>query len=185
MRNQGRFPLRCAPALLALLLAGGCSLPGTFGVSNEPGPSKPPPGTAHPPTGPIPVGPVVGPGPSAILPLNLAQPESPQDQASLLSQKLHGVEDDRNLLAARLLQLETTLQDKEKALTEATEDIGKTGEEINRARADIRRMKQENADLRDKLDRSQREVIDLRKQMIKQMEKDTTSAEGETGKERP
>jgi hypothetical protein len=166
------------------MLTCGCSLPGTFGLSNEPGPSKPLPGTAHPPTGAVPVGPVVGPRPSAILSLNLAQAESPQDQASLLSQKLHGVEDDRNLLAARLLQLETTLQDKEKALTEATEDIGKAGEEINRARADIRHMKQENAELRDKLDRSQREVIDLRKQLIKQMAKETTSAEGETGKER-
>jgi hypothetical protein len=82
-----------------------------------------------------------------------------------------------------MLQLETTLQDKEKALSEATEDIGKTGDEITKARADIRRMRQENAELRDKLDRSQREVIDLRKQMIKLMEKDAAAARAEASKE--
>ena len=89
------------------------------------------------------------------------------------------------MLAARALQLEKSLQDKEAALAEASDDITKTGEEIGRTRTDIRRIKQENADLRDKLDRSQREVIDLRKQMIKIMEKDASPSEPGAGKEPP
>jgi hypothetical protein len=177
MRNHGRFLLRAAPALSALLLACGCaSLPGTFGQSNEPTPSPTRKGPPHPIAGPAPsansVAPVTGPGPAPVLPLNLAGPESPQDVISMQVQKLNAAEDDRKLLAARLAQLDAVVQDKERALAEATDDIAKTGEEINRTRADIRRCKQENADLRDKLDKSQKEVIDLRKQIIKMMEKE-------------
>jgi hypothetical protein len=174
MRNHGRFLLGRAAAL-ALLLACGCNLPGTFGVSSEPTPSPTrQPGAPHPLVAPAAsanaTAPVTGPGPAPILPLNLAGPESPQDVISLQNQKLSAMDDDRKLLAARLMQREAELQEKEKALAEAADDIGRTGEEINRTRADVRRVKQENADLADKLERSQKEVIDLRKQIIKMME---------------
>jgi hypothetical protein len=185
MRNHGRFLLGRAPALWALLLAYGCQLPGTMGVSTEPGPGRPPPGADKLPAARanVPTGPVTGPGPAPILPLNLQQLESPQDQLSQLSQQLKDCEDVRKLLAARALQLEKTVQEKDAALAEASDDITKTEEEIARTRTDIRRVKQENADLRDKLDKSQHEVIDLRKQMIKMMEKDAASSETGPGKE--
>ncbi len=178
MRNHGRFLLRGAPALTALVLACGCGvLPGNFGVSSEPKPSPTAKaGPGHPAVVAAPgansTAPVTGPGPAPVLPLNLAGPESPQDVISAQAQSLKAAEDDRKLLSARMAQLEALLQDKERALAEAADDITKTGEEVGRVRADIRRLRQENAELRDKLDKSQKEVIDLRKQMIKMMEKD-------------
>jgi hypothetical protein len=178
MRSDGRFLLCGAPVLTALLLACGCgTIPGTFGVSSEPRPSPDvKPGPPHRPLASAPsansVAPVTPPGPAPIMPLNLAGPESPQDVISMQAQKLKAVEDDRKLLAARLAQLEATVQDRDRELREAQEDITKTSEEINRTRADTRRVRQENADLRDKLDKSQKEVIELRKQIIKMMEKE-------------
>jgi hypothetical protein len=187
MRSHERFLLCCAPALSAFLLACGCAaLPGTFGQSSEPTPSPTRKHDPHPVAGLSPsansVAPVTGSGPAPFLPLNLAGPESPQDVISFQAQKLNAVEDDRKLLAARMAQLEATLQEKDRALAEAADDVIKTGEEINRTRADIRRTKLENADLREKLDKSQKEVIELRKQIIKMMEAKTDNSKPDESK---
>jgi len=176
MRNHGRFLLRSAPVLGVLVLAGGCALPGTFGVSSEPTASPTRSGTPGRLLGPAAsantTGTVSSPGPAPILPLNLVGPESPQDVISLQSQKLAAADDDRKLLAARLAQLEATLIEKERALTDASDDITKTEDEVGRTRADIRRIKQENAVLREKLDRTEKELIDVQKQNIKMREKE-------------
>ena len=176
MSNHGWFLLRSAPVLGVLVLASGCALPGTFGVSNEPtaSPTKSPyPPRPLAPTGSAnTTGTVSSPGPSPILPLNLAAPESPQDVISMQSQKLAAADDDRKLLAARLAQLEASLIEKEKALADAADDITKTGDEITRTRSDIRRIKQENSVLRDKLDKTEKELIEVQKLNIKMREKE-------------
>lgn len=174
MRDHGRsFPRRAA-APLALLFACGCSLPGNIGLSSEPAPHG---GVIATHGGAAaaaarPTGPVTGPGPAPILPLNLVPPESPQDQISLLSQKLAGFDDDRKLLAARLAQVEATLQDREKALGEVSDEIRATSEEVTRTRAEIRRVKQENADLRAKLNETEKENIRLLERINKMLEKE-------------
>ncbi len=176
MRNHGRFLLLSAPALGLVMFASGCGLPGTFGVSSEPTGSPTRNGTPNRLTGPAAsantVGTVSSPGPTPILPLNLAGPESPQDVISLQSQKLAAADDDRKLLAARLLQLQTALNEKEDGLAAASKDITKTEVEIDRARVDIRRVKQENAALREKLDKTEKELIEVQKQNIKMREKE-------------
>jgi hypothetical protein len=184
MRNHGRYLLRAAPALTAFLLACGCgTLPGTFGVSSEPTPSPTKTGQQHPLVAPAPsansVAPVTPPGASPVLPLNLAGPESPQDLISLQQQSLKAADDDRKLLAARVLQLEATIQDKEKAINEAIDDVGRTGEDLARMRVESRRLKQEKADLQTKVEQLEKEVIDLRKQMIKMMEKEQEGGQAE------
>ncbi len=188
MRNHGRFLLRGAPALAALLLACGCGvLPGTFGVSSEPTPSPTKTGTQHPLVAPAPsantVAPVTPPGPAPVLPLNLNGPESPQDLVSMQQQNLTTLKDERNLLAARVLQLEATITDKEKAINEAIDDVTRTGEDLGRMRTESRRLRQEKADLQTKVDQLEKEVIDLRKQMIKMMEKDQQPEGPAPGKE--
>jgi hypothetical protein len=177
MRNHGRFLVLAAPALSALLLASGCGLlPGNIGLSSEPTPSPTKTGTPHPLVGPAvganTIAPVTGPGPSPVMPLNLAGPDSPQDVISIQAQSLKAAEDDHKLLAARLLQLEAALQDKEKALAEAAEDITRTADEVGRTRADIRKVRQENADLREKLDKTQKELIEVQKENIRLREKE-------------
>ncbi|HKI37323.1 MAG TPA: hypothetical protein VKA46_36050 [Gemmataceae bacterium] len=178
MRNHGRFLLRGAPALCSLLLASGCFLPGNFGVSSEPTASanKKIVGAPHTLIGPVAssntTGPVSGPGPAPILPLNLAGPESPNDLISLQAQKLNDADQEHHLLAARLADLELMLQDRDKSLAEATDEIRKASEDINRKLLDVKRYKQDNADLLERLRKSEQEVIDLRKQLIKMMEKE-------------
>jgi hypothetical protein len=177
MRSHGRLLLRCSPALSALLFACGCGiLPGTFGLSNEPTPSPTKTGQQHPLVAPAPsansVAPVTGPGPAPVLPLNLAGPESPQDLISMQAQSLNAAADDRKLMAARMMQLEAALQDKEKAIAEAIDDVTRTGEDLAKMRAESRHVKQEKAELQGKVEKLEKEVIELRKQIIKMMEKE-------------
>jgi hypothetical protein len=69
-----------------------------------------------------------------------------------------------------MMQLEATLQDKEWAIAEAIDDVTKTSEDLTRIRAENRRQEQEVADLQGKKEELEKEVIILRKQLIKMME---------------
>jgi hypothetical protein len=177
MRSHGRLLRRGAPALTALLLTCGCaSIPGTFGQSSEPTPSPTRKPQSHAIAGPAPsansVAPVTGPGPTPILPLNLAGPESPQDVISFQSQKLNAAEDERKLLAARLAQLEATLQDRDRAQAETIEEIREAREEFAHKLADVnKRCKLENTDLLERLRKTEKEWIEAVKENNRLKEK--------------
>jgi hypothetical protein len=192
MRSHGRFLLRRAPALASFLLAGGCSFPGTYGVSSDPAPQPsvvsrvaaavhgtPQPGATTS------IAPVTGPGPSPIMPLNLVGPESPQDQISLLQQNMKELLDNRNLVAARLAQVEADLRVREGQLGEAVEEVRKTVEADARLRSDNRRLEQENAELRKKLKVSDAKVQtleEINKTLEKQAQPGGPPKEPEPGK---
>jgi septal ring factor EnvC (AmiA/AmiB activator) len=168
MRSHGRFSLPRRLAPLVLLCSGGCCLPEILGLAPGHPAALPPaqPAAAAPAAAPAVAGP-----PAAPLPLNLVPAESPQDQISLLSQKLDAVIDDRKVLEGRLLQVEATVQERERALAQATDEIGKAGDEIERSRAEVNRWKQEVLDLREKLRKLEKENMGNLETIIKMLEK--------------
>ncbi len=175
MPSHGRFPLCRALAPAALLLACGCTLtplvkPGAAPVR----PAATQPGTAVPAgaaPAPAQTGGVAAAGASApILPLNLTPAESPQDAISLLSQRLAANDDDRKVLAARLAQVETTLQEREKALDDAREVIGNADTEVTRSRAEIKRLRSQVDDMRDKLRGAEKDKKELLEKTEKALE---------------
>jgi exonuclease VII large subunit len=85
------------------------------------------------------------------------------DQNSLLSQRVASAEDDRKVLAARLQLVETQLEEKEKALAEATREIQEATAQTVRTRNELQQWKKDMTSLRDQfsnMDKDHRETLE-------------------------
>jgi hypothetical protein len=160
---------------LALALTSGCGAPDSWLNPPPEGPAA-----KGPPPGPV-EGPGFNPGarpgphgPGAPGPLNLAggHEDMGPSQAAYLAQKLGQMEDERKVLMARTQQLEISLDERERALFETRNEVQAATDEVSRTFQDLQRLKQENANLRERLRLSEKEsmqtlqsIVDLLKKM--------------------
>lgn len=99
----------------------------------------PPPGWQGPPPGPV------APGPGGVpFPGN-------SEQASFFTQKMADLDDERRVLATRITQLETQLREKDRALVQASFELQEATAQIGRTREDLDRWKNDMEKLRAKL----------------------------------
>jgi hypothetical protein len=133
---------------LAVLLAAGCTMtfqpPIQFRRITEIKPAPPPPDGVPPGT---PAGPV-SPYAAARQPL---PPGPPNEQVSLMLQRLAALEDDRKALAARLQAAEVQSRDKDQTVHQASYEIQESTKQLRKTREEMQRWKQEVDDLRTKV----------------------------------
>lgn len=98
---------------------------------------------------PAPPAPAPGPGPVLRPPPPL--PGIPNEQLSVLMQKMASLEDDRKALAARLQQTELQLREKDQTAVQASYEIQESTKQIRKTRDEMQRWKQEMDDLRSKI----------------------------------
>jgi len=99
-----------------------------------------------------------------------SEEEAAHDRASVLTQKLTEQEDDRKALSGRLQFLEAQLQEKEQALVLAGGEMAAATEELVKTRKELQRWKQELAELRDKLRRTERDDKEALRAAIRMLE---------------
>ncbi len=164
-----RFPLPPRSLVLLLPLAVcGCSLmpwasPGAGGdmgtsdaVSRWQSPQKAQPGG----------------GPARADEQSLPQPRvyPPNEQISLISQRLMAAEDDRKVLVARVQLLENQVDDKERLLTAAKQEIQEATAQIVKTRNELQQWKKDMTALRDKLGGMEKENRETLETMIRTLE---------------
>jgi len=123
--------------------AGGPIQPGVV----KPGPGGAPAGWQGPaptPGGAGPYGPGAGMGPGGF-------PGSQSEQAAFFSQRMADIEDERKVLAIRITQLDSQLREKDRALVQASFELQEATSQIARTREDIDRWKGEMEKVRTKL----------------------------------
>jgi hypothetical protein len=183
MKDHGRILVRRCLAPLALVLACGCLTP-HGPVANHPATTtagaSPATQTANAAAGSSGVVPAGGPG--YVLPLNLAPAESPYDQISQMSQRLATCDDERKLLVKRVSDMDALLHDKDmelqRRLGEVSDDIEKSRDELTRAQIDLRRQRQQIADLGERLRMTERDKIESLDKINKDLERILQEREG-------
>jgi chromosome segregation ATPase len=113
--------------------------------------------------------------------LNLAPGETATDRALMLTQKLAAVEDERKILAARVDQLKAAVEEKDKALLQASRDVLTACEEVSHTRTDLQQWKQEMVVLRDKLHGTEKENMTNLQSIISLLERFMDKDKGHDG----
>ena len=103
--------------------------------------------------------------------LNLAQGETATDRALMLTQKLAASEEERKTLTARVEQLKAAVDEKDKALLQASRDVLSACEEVSHTRNELQQWKQEMMALRDKLHGTEKENMTNLQSIISLLEK--------------
>ena len=103
--------------------------------------------------------------------LNLRPDEPVVARALELTQKLVTSEEEKKTLAARVQQLELTVEEKEKAQVQATQEIKAATEEVARARSELQRWKQQVVALREKLGSAEKENLETLSSIVGVLEK--------------
>jgi septal ring factor EnvC (AmiA/AmiB activator) len=157
MRSRGCCRTARWIGALAFVLNSGCCVPHWLGLAGDSADAR---ALTHKQMAPVlPVDPI-------------PPPPTPSDQISLMSQRLASAEDDRKVLATRLQQAETLLEEKEQALFVTGKEIQAATEEVGRTRADLQRFKQEMESLRGRLkniEKEDRETLESIIRMLEQM----------------
>jgi hypothetical protein len=103
--------------------------------------------------------------------LNLKPDETPMERALELTEKLAVAEEHRRGLAVRIQQLEATLCEKDKALQQAEQEVLLAADEMNRARNELLRWKEQVIALRDKLGSTEKENLETLQSVVGVIEK--------------
>lgn len=106
-------------------------------------------------------------GPNGVVAAGLREPQ-PGNEAA---QKLASVEDERNKLALRVQMLQNQVEEKEKALTQATKELESTQAEMTRTRGDLEQWKRDTRALRDKFRESEKENANALQSIMSMLEK--------------
>jgi hypothetical protein len=155
-------------ALILCLIAGCQSLGGLFGGSPGQGPAAPPGVAKAGPSSPIPD---AGQREQLAAMQAKGMMMTPNDQISLMSQKLAASEDDRKVLAAHLENVMAQLDEKDKALALATREVQEATAQIVRTRNDLQVWKKDALAMRDKVGNMEKEQRELLETIIKTLEK--------------
>jgi hypothetical protein len=160
---------------LVLLLTAGCTIvlqpPIRFRPLADPRPA-PPPADALPPgwvaNGANPAKPALPPGP-------------PNEQLSVMLQKLATLEDDRKAYSAKLQQTESQLRDKDQMVYQASYEIQESTKQLRKTREEMQRWKQEMDDLRTKVRSLEKENRTTLESVLKALEPYTDRLPAKTG----
>ena len=94
----------------------------------------------------------------------------PNEQVSIMAQRLASAEDDRKVLLARVQILETQLDDRQRALDLARNEIQEATGAIVKTRNDLQQWKKDMAALRDKMGVMEKDNRDTLETMIRTLE---------------
>src|SRR5262249_12375701 len=144
----------CWLGLSAALIAGGCAWEGGLPWRKVEGPAVP-----------------QGPALTGIQPDPAAEHEAAQRAASReLADKLTEAEQEKARLTARLRQVETQLAEKDRALSQANRDLQASADEVARTRGELQRWNQEMANLRAKMNATEKENVATLQAITKALE---------------
>ncbi len=93
------------------------------------------------------------------------------DRVVEISQRLATAEDERRALTAQIGQLETALEERDRALHSIKAEIRAANEEVTRTRTELQRMKQETASCRERLLASEKENLTTLQAIVAMLEK--------------
>jgi chromosome segregation ATPase len=165
MRSQGRCRW-CRVGAVLLLSTCGCvghMFGGAGGAAHDGGLAAPWQGGAARTGGKL------GQAP-AVPAQQLTSPAPANEQISLMSNRLQATEDDRRVLAARLQQLESRLQEKEKVIVLSNYEVQEAARQVSQTRDELKRWKQEMETLRTQLRSSEKENKGTLETMIRTLE---------------
>ena len=103
--------------------------------------------------------------------LRLAPGESPIERLTAVTLKLDAVEADRKTLQGRVQTLSTALEEREKALHQATREVQDSADEIQRTRTAAQTLKQDLDEVRAALSRRDKDEIETLKAINKLLER--------------
>ncbi len=150
MRRTRRYCAGACAALWFLTLTGCITLP--LWPQAPPAPGGVPPSPAPP----IPTDPVHLAG--------YAPAQPPEERVSLLIQQLAAAEDQKRVVTGRLQYLESQVDEKERAITTAAQQVGATTEEMTRLSQEVQRWKAEVTAARERvraLEQENRETLEM------------------------
>jgi len=95
----------------------------------------------------------------------------PNEQFTLLMERLTAAEDDRKAMQARLFHLDQQLREKDQAIVQASGEVQEATKQIKHTREEIKRWKSDMETLRGKLRHVERENKETLEAIIKTLEK--------------
>jgi chromosome segregation ATPase len=102
--------------------------------------------------------------------LNLKPDETAAERALELTHKLTAAEEEKKALTMRVQQLETSLDEKDKALVQVAKEVQAASEEIARSREELQRWKQQVTALREKLGGAEKDNLATLQSIVSYLE---------------